>query len=741
VQTTTSPEGRITRNTLDARGRVIRIERPDVFDVEFVYDADGRVQTITQGTRVSTRGYGSDGLVSSMTDAISQQTSYSRNARGDVLAETRPDSEVTSFGYDGEGHTTQVTPPAQPAHGMTWNSIGQLGGYDPPSLGFPDVTSYSYDLDKKLELVTQPGPRLISYDYDLAGRLDEINFPDGIISRTYSPTTGQLVEIDGPDGLTLGMSYDGSLLKSLTWSGDVAGSVEWTHDTDFRVINETVNGGFPAAFSYDDDSLLTAADGLTLVRDAESGRVSSATSGGVTETFSYNGFGEVETNTSSYNGAPLLELAYVRDDLGRITQKTETVGGVTTVSVFGYDEVGRLLTVTEDGALTESYSFDPNGNRTSALNSSGVFGAAYDSQDRIIGYGSNIEYDFTDAGELLTRTDTTTSDVASYEYDAVGNLRSVATPDGDEIKYSVDGRGRRVGKTVNGVFEKGWLWRGKLQPVAELDSAGAVASRFVYVGGVNAPELMMTSTATYRLVRDHLGSVRLVIDVATGVVAQEIAYDAWGRVLVDTNPGFQPFGYAGGLYDTDTGLVRFGVRDYDAEIGRWTAKDPMRFDDGVNVFGYVGGDPVNRFDPGGRAGEGAMAAGGGAGVWGWLSAAGTRAAPYLVAAAPPVAISMVFVVATGALVHGDVPVRRPIPVADPVDDIDDEPCPIPDGAGPEPEPDDPGGPERRRRAWCNTVRAAFLVLCNQLNGPDPLCAELAMKAFFACMGEEVPPMN
>jgi len=67
---------------------------------------------------------------------------------------------------------------------------------------------------------------------------------------------------------------DGSLLKSLTWSGDVTGTVAWTHDTDFRVINETVNGGFPAAFSYDDDPLLTAADGLTLVREACADKVS-----------------------------------------------------------------------------------------------------------------------------------------------------------------------------------------------------------------------------------------------------------------------------------------------------------------------------------------------------------------------------------------------------------------------------------------------------------------------------------
>jgi RHS repeat-associated protein len=113
-----------------------------------------------------------------------------------------------------------------------------------------------------------------------------------------------------------------------------------------------------------------------------------------------------------------------------------------------------------------------------------------------------------------------------------------------------------------------------------------------------------TANASVPTIKDHLGSVRLVVDEASGVVVQELVYDAWGRVLVDTNPGFQPFGFAGGLYDADTGLVRFGARDYDAEVGRWTAKDPIRFESGdVNHYAYVRGDPVNVRDPLGLYGD------------------------------------------------------------------------------------------------------------------------------------------
>ena len=75
--------------------------------------------------------------------------------------------------------------------------------------------------------------------------------------------------------------------------------------------------------------------------------------------------------------------------------------------------------------------------------------------------------------------------------------------------------------------------------------------------------------ATYRIVADIQGSVRLVVDAATGAVAQRLDYDSFGRVIRDTNPGFQPFGFQGGLYDPDTGLVEFGSRWYDAQTGRW----------------------------------------------------------------------------------------------------------------------------------------------------------------------------
>jgi len=102
------------------------------------------------------------------------------------------------------------------------------------------------------------------------------------------------------------------------------------------------------------------------------------------------------------------------------------------------------------------------------------------------------------------------------------------------------------------------------------------------------------------LITDQIGSVRLVVNTSTGAIAQRLDYDEFGNTVVDTAPGFQPFQYAGGLRDIDTGMVRFGARDYDARVGRWTAKDALRFEGGLaNLYVYAGSDPVNNADPSG----------------------------------------------------------------------------------------------------------------------------------------------
>jgi RHS repeat-associated protein len=291
----------------------------------------------------------------------------------------------------------------------------------------------------------------------------------------------------------------------------------------------------------------------------------------------------------------VFDVTYTRDNLGRITTKTETENGVTTTWGYGYDSQGRLQNVTDNGVTIATYGYDANGNRTTV---NGQTVATYDDQDRLLTYGQN-SYTYTANGDLLTKT--TPDGTTQYTYDVMGNLTEVKLPDGTDIQYVIDGQNRRVGKKVNGALTDGFLYQNQLNPVAELDSSGNVIERFVYGSRPNMPDYIIKDGTTYRVISDQLGSPRLIVNTTTGAVAEQIDYDAWGNVTNDTNPGFQPFGFAGGLYDQDTKLVRFGARDYDPETGRWTTKDPIGFNGGeTGLYIYAGNDPINLADPSGR---------------------------------------------------------------------------------------------------------------------------------------------
>ena len=112
---------------------------------------------------------------------------------------------------------------------------------------------------------------------------------------------------------------------------------------------------------------------------------------------------------------------------------------------------------------------------------------------------------------------------------------------------------------------------------------------------------MIKASVVYRIVTDHLGSVRHVVDAQTGAVLQEMDYDEYGNVLNHTNPALTPFGFAGGVHDSQTKLARYGARDYDARMGRWLTKDQIRFQGRTaNLYAYVSSDPINAIDPKGE---------------------------------------------------------------------------------------------------------------------------------------------
>ena len=247
----------------------------------------------------------------------------------------------------------------------------------------------------------------------------------------------------------------------------------------------------------------------------------------------------------------IRNLAATLDPLDHRTERT-------------YDAGSRRLTVTDPKGSVTRFSYDPLDRLVATTDPlGGITRFTYDANDNlrtVTDAKTQTTHPSDPMNHLETRTDALNR-IERFTYDGFGNLTAVALPNGTTIDYLLDGPHRRIGKKVNGTLVQGFLYSGRLRPAAELDGAGQIVSRFVYATKSNVPEYFVKSGVTYRIVTDHLGSVRLVVDVATGTIAQRLDYDEFGQITQDTNPGFQPFGFAGGLYDPDTKLTRFGARD------------------------------------------------------------------------------------------------------------------------------------------------------------------------------------
>jgi len=607
------PLVRVTELAHDAAGRPTGLTLPGGAIVTVGYDADDNLETLTPPGRLA-HGFSST--------PVGLPESYDPPVEGDGPGQT---------GYD---------------HDLARRRTGELrqrpdGDGDPPPLSGRIV--YGYDDGGRLETVTVSDSAydgMTAYGYDAAGRL---------------------ASISTPEGQHLDFTYQGRLPRSMAWSGAVSAAVTWGYDGELRRSQVGLTLGEvpepPVAYARDGDGLPVSAwldvdeDGecgaaepaLTMVRSAESGRLEGTALAELATTYEHAPFGEleeIETSGADYG----FRLEYAHDGLGRVEEVREHAwepgppgGGEgrwhqVEARRYRYDEAGRLGQVQEpceplgeEGCEAgwrplETYGYDANGNRThlaaGPVPEGGLpVAATYDVQDRLTCSGSADEacaggtrYEWTSNGELARRIGPDGA-VTSYAYDVFGNLRRVELPDGQIIDYLVDGLHRRVAKVVAGQPVKGWLYGDQLNPVAELDcvqageesgecAAWALTARFAYASRQHVPDLMLKDGRVLRLVSDHLGSVRQVVDADQGEVVQALRYDAWGRTTVEQGEAdFQPFGFAGGLWDLDTGLVRFGARDYDPEVGRWTAKDPIRFTGGdTSLFAYAANDPVNLLD-------------------------------------------------------------------------------------------------------------------------------------------------
>jgi RHS repeat-associated protein len=591
-----SPEGRTVALLYDPDTLATEnVSIPGLYDTAFGYDTRGRITSIATNTRQITFDYVDDanGHQVTITDPEQHQWIYTIDSMDRLKSIQRPDGGRVQFTYDKNGNMTVLTNPVDINHGFGYNSVNLNSSYSMPLSG---NYSYLYDKDRRLIQTNFPSGKQIFNIYDKT-RLAQIQTPEGNVDFTYLCGTKLESITKGSESITYG--YDGSLVTSETLSGTLNQSLSTTYTNDFEISSFTY-AGQTTNYGYDNDGLLAAAGNFVITRNAGNGLPETVAGGALSLARSFNGYGEIEGQNVTVSSQNITAYTLVRDDNGRITSKTETVDGVTNNYAYTYDSMGRLLRVTKDGTLVEEYSYDPSGTRTYEMNSlRGITGRSfsYSDEDHLLTAGS-VTYSYDLDGFLTTRA--AGSAVTNYNYSSRGELLSVSLPDGRVIEYLHDPLGRRIAKKVDGVIVEKYLWHGLTRLLAVFDGSDNLLMRFEYADE-RVPPAVLSEGVTYYLSYDPVGSLRIVADGA-GNVIKRIDYDSFGTIIADTNPAFKvPFGFAGGLHDRDVGLVRFGYRDYDPDIGRWTAKDPIFFAGGdTNLYGYVLNDPVNLIDPSGH---------------------------------------------------------------------------------------------------------------------------------------------
>ena len=187
----------------------------------------------------------------------------------------------------------------------------------------------------------------------------------------------------------------------------------------------------------------------------------------------------------------------------------------------------------------------------------------------------------------------TSDGINTYQYDAENRLVQINYPgNGNNTQIFYDGLGHWVKsiETTNNATTSviQYLWSGD-NLIEERDASGNVLRRFFSLGE-------QINGSNYYYVKDHLGSIRQMTD-SSGNLVYQADYTAYGQVTVSINTVTPAFGYAGYFTHGRSSLNLTVHRAYSASLGRWLTRDPIGESGGINLYGYVGGDPVGKNDP------------------------------------------------------------------------------------------------------------------------------------------------
>ncbi|ANE58082.1 hypothetical protein AYM39_22680 (plasmid) [Methylomonas sp. DH-1] len=545
----------------------------------FGYDAQLRLTQVSDAlNHASQIDYDAEHHPIAARNALNQQTATAYTVAGLVQSKTDARNTTTQYTYDANGHPAAAKTGTHPAVASQYDGIGRLTSLTDQAGA---VTQFQYDKRGLLLTRTDPLGKINSSTYDNAGRPVSHTDRNGDVVTSNYTASGKLNQIVYPGNSTVNFDYNN--LDRLTTMTDPTGTTSNSYDAAGRLTGTTDPNGFQVSYQYDAAGNLTQ---LTYPGNKTVGygydalnRLNSVTINWLnkTETYSYDAAGRL-TQAARFNAS---QTQYGYDNADRLTSLSHKTSGNATLASYAYtlDANGnRTQAVVNEAKLPEqlinnsqSYTYNTTKNRLTQQNSTAL---TYDQEGQLKTQGTtNYAYDY--AHRLISQGN------QSYVYDGIGN-RIKATRNGQVTKYIYDAAGNLL---------------------AEANNSNVISKYYIYGKGLTA----MVDAATGQLYVYHFDGTghTVALTNASQQTVNTYAYDPYGKLMAQTETIAQPFKYAGqvGIQAEGNNLYYMRARYYDANLGRFISEDPIGHNGGLNLYAYVGGNPIMLVDPTGLGAE------------------------------------------------------------------------------------------------------------------------------------------
>lgn len=308
--------------------------------------------------------------------------------------------------------------------------------------------------------------------------------------------------------------------------------------------------------------------------------------------YSYDSLGRLKSASSNLWNEQIKSY----DKVGNILESTlyDSIGKMT--SSFAYDDLYQIIN--ETGSSTHAYSYDSHYNRLTKDGKKYRLNPLH----QLLDDGTNL-YSYDNNGNLKEKkSDDHTS---SFTYDALDRLTTF-TKDDQKTVYTYDENNRRLSKTFFKLADEDhwelldtirYLYQGQNE-IGSVDQNGTVKElRVLGIGKgaeIGAAIAIELGSKIYIPLHDHIGNVACLIEGGTGEVTETYRYSSFGEELFEK--ALSPWRYSSKRVDSESGLIYFGRRYYDPQIGRWVTPDPIGREGGPNLYAYVSNGPLTHFD-------------------------------------------------------------------------------------------------------------------------------------------------